>query len=111
MACPDNSVLVAVARGTILAVGLVTDAGEVRLNYVSPDAKHRGISRALLRALETRAQQRGNVRCRLTSTATARRFYHANGYVEDGRLDGKFGTPASYAMSKPLKNSAAVRYG
>ena len=99
---PDNSVLVAVEHGTILAVGLVTDAGEVKLNYVSPDARYRGISRALLGALEARAEERGNSQCRLTSTETARRFYRANGYVESGRLDGKFGTPASYAMSKPL---------
>ena len=55
-----------------------------------------------LRALEERAIERGNVRCTLTSTETARRFYQANGYVEDGDLAGKFGTRASYAMSKPL---------
>ena len=72
------------------------------INYVSPDARFRGVSRALLRALEERAIERGNVRCTLTSTETARRFYQANGYVEDGLLAGKFGTRASYAMSKPL---------
>jgi GNAT superfamily N-acetyltransferase len=98
----DNSLLVAVEHGTILAVGSVTNAGEVNLNYVSPDARFRGVSRALLRALEARATERGNVRCTLTSTETARRFYQANGYVEDGLLAGKFGTRASYAMSKPL---------
>jgi GNAT superfamily N-acetyltransferase len=104
---PDNSVLVAVEYGAILAVGSVTDAGEVTLNYVSPDARFRGISGAMLRALETRAMERGNLRCTLTSTETARRFYRANGYVEDGHVDGKFGTPASYIMSKLLttKNS------
>jgi len=107
IARPDNSVLVAVEHGTILAIGSVTDAGEVTLNYVSPDARFRGISRALLSALETRAVERGNSRCTLTSTETARRFYQANGYVEDGRGEGKFGTPASYKMSKLLtpKNS------
>ena len=77
-------------------------SGEVTLNYVSPGARFRGVSRALLTALENRAAERGNVRCTLTSTETARRFYQANGYVEDGRLDGKFGTSASYAMSKLL---------
>jgi GNAT superfamily N-acetyltransferase len=99
---PDNSLLIAVERGTVLAVGSVTNAGEVTLNYVSPDARFRGVSRALLGALEARAIERGNVRCRLTSTETARRFYLANGYVEDGFLAGKFGTCASYPMSKPL---------
>ena len=86
----------------ILAVGSVTDAGEVTLNYVAPDARFRGVSRALLRALERRAIERGNLRCTLTSTETARRFYLANGYVEEGHLPGKFGTRASYPMSKPL---------
>jgi GNAT superfamily N-acetyltransferase len=102
IASPDNSLLVAVERGTILAVGSVTNAGEVTLNYVSPDARFRGVSRALLQALEARAIERGNVRCTLTSTETARRFYRANGYVEDGHLAGKFGTRASYPMSKSL---------
>jgi hypothetical protein len=56
----------------------------------------------LLRAIEGRAIERGNVRCTLMSTETARRFYLAHGYVEDGLLAGKFGTRASYAMSKSL---------
>jgi GNAT superfamily N-acetyltransferase len=98
----DNSVLVAVEDDTILGVGSVTDAGEITLNYVSPDARFCGVSRALLGALEARAIERGNVRCALTSTGTAHRFYCANGYVDDGRLPGKFGTSASYSMSKLL---------
>jgi hypothetical protein len=39
---PDNSVLLAVDDDSILAVGSVTDAGEITLNYVSPDARFRG---------------------------------------------------------------------
>jgi GNAT superfamily N-acetyltransferase len=100
IARPDNSVLVAVEDGTILAVGSVTDGGKVTLSYVSPDARFQGISRTMMSALETRAAERGNTRCTLTSTETARPFYQANGYVEDGCQDGKFGTPASYLMSK-----------
>lgn len=71
---PDNSLLVAVEEGTILAVGSVTDAGQITLNYVSPEARFRDVSRALLCALEARAAERGNSRCPLTSTETARRF-------------------------------------
>jgi GNAT superfamily N-acetyltransferase len=102
IAQPNNSVLVAVEHGTIIAVGSVTDAGEITLNYVSPDARFRGVSRALLSALEARALDRGNARCTLTSTKTALRFYGSNGYVEDKQLAGKFGTNESYLMSKPL---------
>jgi GNAT superfamily N-acetyltransferase len=104
---PDNSLLVAVEDGRILAVGSVTDAGKITLNYVSPDARFRGISRALLGALEARAAERGNIRCTLTSTATAHRFYQANGYVEDGRPDGEFGTTSGYPMVKLLTSQGS----
>ena len=99
----DNSLLVAVEHNTIIAAGSVTDAGEITLNYVSPDARFRGVSRVLLGALEAGALERGNARCTLTSTQTARRFYRSNGYVEDRPLAGKFGTTASYLMSKPSR--------
>lgn len=99
---PDHSLLVAVEDGNVLGVGSVTDAGEITLNYVSPDARFRGISRALLGALEARAMERGNAQCTLTSTATARRFYRANGYVEGGLPAGNFGTSSGYPMTKLL---------
>ena len=99
---PDNSVLIAVECDIILAVGSVTDADEITLNYVSSDARFRGVSRALLVALETKAQERGNQRCTLLSTETARRFYRSAGYVEDGPPQGKFGTTSSYPMSREL---------
>jgi GNAT superfamily N-acetyltransferase len=99
---PGNSVLVAVADGTILAVGAVTDAGEIALNYVSPDARFRGISRALLGALEARAMDRGNTKCRLTSTETARRFYRTNLYVDDGAPVSGFECVLGYPMAKVL---------
>jgi GNAT superfamily N-acetyltransferase len=98
---PGNSLLVAADAGDILAVGSVTNAGQITLNYVSPDARFRGVSRALLRALEARALERGNVRCTLTSTQTALRFYRANGYAEDGLPVAQFGTNG-YPMSKVL---------
>jgi GNAT superfamily N-acetyltransferase len=99
---PTTSVLVAVEHETILAVGAVTNVGEITLNYVSPDARLRGVSRSLLGALEAKAIERGNTHCTLTSTETARRFYLANGYTEDASLPGKFGGRASFTMSKLL---------
>jgi len=89
-------------RGAILGVGSVTDAGEIMLNYVAPAARFRGVSRALLRALEARAVERGNSRCTLTSTETAHRFYQKAGYVDDGAPTGKFGTSSGYPMSKEI---------
>jgi len=102
IARPDNSVLVATEGHAILAVGSVADAGEITMNYVSPDARFRGVSRALLQALERRASERGNARCTLQSTETARCFYRANGYVEVGDALGKFGTTSAYPMVKAL---------
>lgn len=100
----DNSVLVAVEDKHILAIGSVTDAGTIGLNYVSPDARFQGVSRALLWALEMRAAEKGNSRCILTSTETARRFYLSNGYVEYGPPVGGFGTTSGYPMTKALPN-------
>jgi GNAT superfamily N-acetyltransferase len=100
IAKPGNTMLVAVEHGTILGVGSVTDAGEITLNYVSPDARFRGVSRAMIGALEEWAMQRGNGGCHLLTTETARRFYHRAGYTEDGPPAGKFGSSGSYPMSK-----------
>jgi GNAT superfamily N-acetyltransferase len=103
MAQPGKSYLVASEGDIIRGVGSVTDTGEITLNYVSPDARFRGVSRALLAALERRAAERGNSECTLASTATARRFYLANGYVETGAPRGSFGTQSGFPMRKALK--------
>jgi GNAT superfamily N-acetyltransferase len=99
---PANTMLVAVEGDTVLAVGLVRGLGEIEVNYVSPDARFRGVSRALMQAMETTAKAQGATVCTLISTETARRFYHAIGYVETGAPIRKFGTTGSYPMSKPL---------
>ena len=98
----DAPMLVAVKSDAIAAVGMVTDAGEVLLYYVSPDARFSGVSRALLKALEVRARKRGAILCRLESTQTPRRFYHSNGYVETGAATRKFGARSGYRMTKSL---------
>jgi len=99
----DNSLLVAVEDNDILAVGNITNTGEITLNYVSPDARFRGVSSALLTALEHRARERGNATCELESTDTARRFYLARGYSDNGTASAKFGTAGGYPMTKRLE--------
>jgi len=100
IAQPGNAVMVAVEDDSILAVGCVTDAGMITLNYVSPDARFRGVTRALLAALEARAIQRGNTACSLISTETAHRFYRANGYADIGPPRSLVGTWAGYPMAR-----------
>jgi GNAT superfamily N-acetyltransferase len=99
---PDNSLLVAIEDNRILAVGCINNAGEITLNYVSPDARFRGVSKALLSALESRAMKQGNQSCTLKSTETARRFYLTRGYAQDGPAATKFGMNSGYPMSKHL---------
>ena len=99
---PGNSLLVAVEGDAVLGVGSVTDAGKITLNYVAPEARFRGVSRALLGALEARAAERGNTDCTLTSTETAHRFYQSAGYSDEGKPVGNFGTSSGYPMSKRL---------
>jgi GNAT superfamily N-acetyltransferase len=101
-ASDGSSLLVAVEGDTILAVGGVKDDGEITLNYVAPQARFRGISAALLKALEARAAERGAIELTLLSTETAHRFYLSRGYRDMGPSLGKFGTASSYPMSKTL---------
>ncbi len=102
MSAPDQAMLVALDSGRIAAVGLVTAAGEVRLNYVAPEARFRGFSRALMAALEARAKEFGCTSCTLTSTATARRFYLSIGYAEQGIEPGLASGHSLYRMAKRL---------
>ena len=104
---PENSLLLAVEGDAILAVGAVTDAGEITLNYVAPAARFRGISRALLRALESRAAARGNSHCTLTSTDTAQHFYRLAGYVDDGTPTGDSGARSWQRMIRRLADPAS----
>jgi GNAT superfamily N-acetyltransferase len=107
----DASYFVAIEDAAIAAVGAVTDAGEILVNYVSPDARFRGVSTALLAAMEARAAERGANSCTLISTETARRFYRARGYRETGAPVRKFGMDSGYPMFKSLAPPTALPRG
>src|SRR5215469_13253828 len=59
----------------------VNEFGKITLNYVSPDARFRGVSKALMQQLEERARALGLNECLLETTQTAFRFYQSLGYV------------------------------
>ncbi len=81
---PNLRMLVAELDGRVAAVGAVVPGnGEVSLNYVDPATRFRGVSKALLSALEAELRSHGVVEAQLTSTTTARGFYHAAGWSED----------------------------
>lgn len=99
---PQSTMLVACDDSQkILAVGAVTDDGVITLNYVHPDARFKGISRAMVVALEAYAAQKGCACCSLNSTGTARRFYLSCGYEEGTAKTGSFGNQV-YEMKKTL---------
>jgi len=102
IAHPDNFVLVAVEEETVLAVGIVRHDGEITCNYVLPDARFRGVSKAMLAQLEATARDHGNDVCHLISTETAHRLYLSAGYEDCGVPQGKFGTTSSFPMLKRL---------
>lgn len=102
IADPDNVVLVAVEEEAVLAVGIVRSDGEITCNYVSPDARFRGVSKAMLAQLEAVARNDGNDVCHLISTETAHRLYLSAGYEDCGVPQGKFGTTSSFPMLKRL---------
>jgi GNAT superfamily N-acetyltransferase len=99
---PGNYMVVADDGGTILGVGAIQSSGRISLNYVSPDARFQGISKALVFGLEAKALELGLAACTLESTSTARRFYLAIGYRESGPATAGFGVSVCYPMIKTL---------
>lgn len=73
--------LVAEEDGIILGAAAMLDSGKIILNYVSPDVRFRGVSKALMQALEDRACADGIAECSVESSQTALAFYQAIGYA------------------------------
>jgi GNAT superfamily N-acetyltransferase len=74
--------IVAEEAGVLLGAAGMNEAGKIVLNYVSPDARFRGVSKALMRALEAHAAKLGLTECILETSETALRFYLSLGYVK-----------------------------
>lgn len=97
-----NYCVVALIGGEVSGFGMMTLLGEIQLCYVHPPARFRGVSRALLEALEQRARMLGLRRLGLQSTATARRFYEARGFVPIGPPASAFALISCQSMVKEL---------
>ena len=98
--------VVAEEARTILGVAAMNDSGKITLNYVSPDARFRGVSKALVQQLEAQARALGLSECMLETTQTALRFYRSLGYVksEETYPLSLTGSPAT-VLRKNLKPS------
>ena len=100
---PGNYTLVAEGGRTLMGVAAMRASGAVTLNYVSPDARLRGVSKALMAALEEEAGRRGLQELTLDSTGTARGFYRSIGYDEAGLPEPGFGVSLRFPMVKGLR--------
>jgi predicted GNAT family acetyltransferase len=100
IADPHSRVLVAEIDGQIVGVGAASAMGEIRLNYVAPNARFSGVSKAMLAALEAYLLEQGASTSQLSSTVTARAFYLAAGYREGG--EPAVGMQACRPMTKSL---------
>ena len=99
----ESHVFVAAEDGVILGVAAINNSGKITLNYVSPDARFRRVSKALVARLEACALEFGFSGVTLESTATARRFYLSAGYEELGPPAPSFlGHTLCYPMGKQL---------
>ncbi len=54
--------------------------GVILLNYVSPDYRFKGVSKAMLNHMEEFAKNIGILMCTLQSTYTYKDFYNSAGY-------------------------------
>jgi GNAT superfamily N-acetyltransferase len=97
----DAVVLVAVRERETVGVGMATFSGEILLNYVSPDERFGGVSKAIAAAIEVILRERGVPLCRLESTITARMFYENRGFRPEANY--------SPVLTKPLRSPAPVR--
>lgn len=86
IAADDARLLVAIEGDRICGAASANREGELHLNYVSPHAQYRGISTALLAALEAWLRGLRVKRVTLLTTRTAYRFYLHRGYRDDGPL-------------------------
>jgi GNAT superfamily N-acetyltransferase len=98
----SQHVFVAAEGGTILDVAALSPAGTITLNYVSPDARFLGVSKALIARIEEEAATLGLAAIALQSTATARRFYATCGYTDAGAPVAGFGITRGFPMTKRL---------
>jgi GNAT superfamily N-acetyltransferase len=101
IAAPEPTLLLAVESGGIVCVGGYLDEGKIVLNYVAPETRFRGISKAMLARIEAELAANGVSEAPLESTATAHRFYRAAGWRNDGPPQLKFDLPC-HAMIKSL---------
>jgi GNAT superfamily N-acetyltransferase len=86
----------------VAGVSMLTRDGEVQLDYVSPDYRFRGVSKALLAAMEAKAKVLGLVELWLGATQLATEMYASCGWCATEEIESQFGTLPGRIMRKRL---------
>jgi adenylate kinase family enzyme/ribosomal protein S18 acetylase RimI-like enzyme len=107
----DRYAVVATEADTVCGFGLLKANGEIGLLYVAPGARFRGVSKALLAALEEHAAAWGLNRVTATSSFTALPFYRARGYQACGEPVAGFGVTRGCPVAKTLLPQRIVVVG
>ena len=97
-----NYYVVAEEDGALLGVAGMNDTGKIVVNYVSPDPRFRGVSKAMMQHLEDRAVALGLSECFLETNKTAPRFYLAICASADGHSGRRPQEDAAKLTSTPL---------
>jgi len=98
---PDNHISVAEEEGAIVGIGGFA-GDEIQCNYVDPEARFKGVSKALLAHMEAAIRGRGVREARLLRTGTAHRFYLSAGWQDAGEAPPKFPGVGCRVMTKRL---------
>ncbi|RJO69741.1 MAG: GNAT family N-acetyltransferase [Myxococcales bacterium] len=103
----DAAHFLALADGRAVGAGrYVRDGDTIKLGRIAvlPDYRRQGVGRALVRFMLDHARRAGATRAFLHAQASARAFYFAIGFVEEGTPFIEAGIP-HISMSLDLSNS------
>lgn len=91
LSASDDEVWLLMRDGRPASVGALGEVepgqgtGRITLNFVDPDFRGQGASTAMLTHLESRLSALGVTEARVTSSATAHRFYLSRGWMDAGQ--------------------------
>ena len=107
---PTNFSLVAIDGDELVGVALLTGAGKLALCYLLPEARGKGIGKALLARIEDQACSWGVKALQLHSTSAGAPFFAAQGYADAGKVRSPFGVETTFYW-KPLDSGAGSDAG
>lgn len=87
----DKYMLVAMVKNEIAGMGCANKQGRILMNYVSPNYRFIGISKAIMNGLEVQIRALGIKQASLESSKTALKFYLSCGWqlltTDDGKIE------------------------